>query len=217
MSAARAFSNRKRPSTVAVGGFESEVGKTTLVCDLLRAFQGWEAIKLTRGHYRSCGRDPQMCCVGHLLRSEPVVCSGRESNHHPGKDTGRFWEAGAANVHWVIATDDQVEEGMRIALERVRSQGVIIEGNSFLRFVDVDFAVMVARAEGGKVKPTARRVLGKADALFLSGNLDGVAAREQFASWCRKGGGGEQIPEIPIYARDELPLLVAKMQAKLQA
>lgn len=27
-----------------------------------------------------------------------------------GKDTGRFWDAGAADVHWVIAGEDQVED-----------------------------------------------------------------------------------------------------------
>jgi uridine kinase len=47
----------KRPAVIAVSGFSSEVGKTTLICDLLRAFPGWEAIKVTRGHYRSCGEE----------------------------------------------------------------------------------------------------------------------------------------------------------------
>src|SRR6185503_13164454 len=119
------------PRIVAVSGFSSNVGKTTLVCDLLRELSGWEAIKLTRGHYRSCGRDPAGCCVSDLLRSEPVIRSGRESNYEIGKDTGRFWDAGAANVHWVIVNDDQVEQGITEALSRVRAAGVIVEGNSF--------------------------------------------------------------------------------------
>jgi hypothetical protein len=45
-------------TVVAVGGFSSEVGKSTLLCEFLRALPGWEAIKMTRGHYRSCGKDP---------------------------------------------------------------------------------------------------------------------------------------------------------------
>ncbi len=56
-----------RPVIVGVGGFTSEVGKTTLLCGLLQALPGWEAIKTTRGHYRSCGKDPHACCVSHLL------------------------------------------------------------------------------------------------------------------------------------------------------
>jgi hypothetical protein len=47
------------------------------VCELLRALPGWEAIKQTRGHYRSCGKDPHACCVGHLLGDEPVLRSAR--------------------------------------------------------------------------------------------------------------------------------------------
>src|SRR3954470_19219092 len=126
-------------TTVAIGGFSSEVGKTTLLCRLLHAFPGWEAIKLTRGHYRSCGKDPHACCVSHLLGDEPIVRSGRGQTYAPGKDTGRYWDAGAANVHWVIVTESQVGEGIGQALERVRAPGVLIEGNSFLSFIEVDF------------------------------------------------------------------------------
>ncbi len=46
---------------VAIAGISSEVGKTTLLCELLREFPGWEAIKMTRGHYRSCSKDPHAC------------------------------------------------------------------------------------------------------------------------------------------------------------
>src|SRR3954465_9362153 len=107
-------------TTVAISGFSSNAGKTTLVCDLLGAFPGWEAIKMTRGHYRSCGKDPHACCVSHLLGDEPVVRSGRQETYTPGKDTGRYWDAGASNVHWVIVTNGQVEQGIRLALDRVR-------------------------------------------------------------------------------------------------
>ena len=58
---------------VSISGLSSEVGKTTLLCNLLRELPGWEAVKLTRGHYRSCGKDPQACCVSHLLSDEPVM------------------------------------------------------------------------------------------------------------------------------------------------
>ena len=33
-----------QPIVIGVGGFTSDVGKTTLLCELLRAFPGWEAI-----------------------------------------------------------------------------------------------------------------------------------------------------------------------------
>ena len=158
-----------RPIVIGIGGYTSNVGKTTLLCELLAAFPGWEAIKSTRGHYRSCGKDPQACCVSHLLAAEPVVRSGREATYALGKDTGRYWEAGAANVHWLIATDDQIEPGIREALSRVKAEGVFVEGNSFAQFVDVDLFVMVRRADEAKIKKSAKQVLDRADLVYVSG------------------------------------------------
>jgi molybdopterin-guanine dinucleotide biosynthesis protein len=199
-------------AVVAISGFSSEVGKTTLMCEFLRALPGWEAIKLTRGHYRSCGKDPHACCVSHLLGDEPLVRSGRAGTYAPGKDTGRYWDAGASNVHWVIATDSQVKKGIRLALERVDAPGVLIEGNSFLEFVAADFALMVARAEGGKIKPSARPALKKSSALYLSDEADDASvARARFALWSQGAADKDLLELLPVYTRDDMPRLVARI------
>jgi molybdopterin-guanine dinucleotide biosynthesis protein len=201
-------------TTVTIGGFSSEVGKTTLMCELLRAFPGWEAIKMTRGHYRSCGKDPHACCVSHLLGEQPLIRSGHKETYAPGKDTGRYWDAGASNVHWVIVTDQQVEQGIKLALERVRAPGVLIEGNSFLRFVDVDFTVMVAPAQGAKIKPSARRALQKSSALYLFESEPAeTMARARFASWLEGSPERDTISALPIYTREDLPSLITRIQA----
>ena len=155
------------PVVIGVGGFTSDVGKTTLVCELLKAFPGWEAIKTTRGHYRSCGKDPAACCVSHLLSSEPLVRSGWDQTYEKGKDTGRYWDAGAANVHWLICTDNQVEQGIKEALARVKSPGVFVEGNSFSEFVDTHHFVMVRLTADKKIKSSARRSYKKATAIYV--------------------------------------------------
>jgi molybdopterin-guanine dinucleotide biosynthesis protein len=157
---------------VGVGGFASNVGKTTLMCELLKELPGWEAIKTTRGHYRSCGKDPEACCVSDLLAEVPTVRSGREETYVAGKDTGRYWDAGATNVHWVIATDEQVEAGISEALTRVRSAGVLIEGNSFSRYVNPDFMIMVRRADNKTIKKSARIALSQTDAVYVSSRDD---------------------------------------------
>jgi hypothetical protein len=157
-----------RPVIVGVGGLTSNVGKTTLMCELLRAFPGWEAIKTTRGHHRSCGKDPAACCVSDLLQDEPVIRSGRELTYVPQKDTGLYWDAGAANVHWLIATDSQVKEGIDSVLPLVRSPGVFIEGNSFTEYVQPDFFIMVARPDLLKIKATAKRAMPRVSALYFS-------------------------------------------------
>jgi len=206
---------RMRPTIIAVGGFNSNTGKTTLVCELLRALHGWEALKMTRGHYRSCGKDPHACCVSHLLGDEPVIRSGRAQTYAPGKDTGRYWDAGASDVHWAVMTDGQVEAGFRAALARVKAPGVVVEGNSFLRSADADFAVLVARADVLKIKPTARRALPKASALYLSDAGTGLDAMqlERFEEWWRDSGLEEAAPALPRYTRESLSRLVARVEA----
>ncbi len=220
----------QRPKIVAVGGFTSEVGKTTLLCDLLPAFQGWEAIKVTRGHYRSCGKDPQSCCVSHLLSDKPLIRSGHLQTFSSGKDTGRFWEAGAANVHWLIATDSQIEEGIKQALERVTGPGVLIEGNSFTEFIAIDFMIMVARAAGGKIKASARKALSKSSSLYLSklpndliqtepslANDGPRATKLSFASWCEKTLLGEMRKDLPVYVAEDLPQLISEIRRRCLA
>lgn len=208
-----------RPAIVAVCGFTSDSGKTTLVCELLRALPGWEAIKLSRGHYRSCGKDPRACCISPLLGDEPLVRSGRAETYAPGKDTGRYWEAGASEVHWVIVTDRQVEPGFHTALGRVRAAGVVVEGNSFLRYVEADFTVMVARTDRLQVKPSARRVLPKASALYLSdaGGRVEDSARLRFEEWLREAGLSEPLTRAPVYTRDDLARLIARVNSVLKA
>jgi hypothetical protein len=191
------------PIVIGIGGFTSDVGKTTLLCELLSAFPGWEAIKTTRGHYRSCGKDPAACCVSHLLSEEPLVRSGREATYEAGKDTGRYWDAGAVNVHWLIATDSQIEQGIKEALARVRSPGVFIEGNSFSEFVDTDYFVMVTQTANKKIKRSARRLMNKARAIYIS----------DIAGEAKPVFPVELQNTIPVFSASELPGLIHELRA----
>ena len=199
-----------RPTIVGVGGLTSQVGKTTLVCELLNAFPGWEAIKTTRGHYRSCGKDPHTCCVSDLLESEPVVRSGRELTYAPGKDTGRYWEAGAENVHWVIATDGQVEGGIKNALSRVATGGVFIEGNSFANYLETDFFIMVARPTDWRMKATARSVLSKVSAIYFSAEREPGNNPMEVA--LRQAGSHRGNATIPVFTPKSLQDLISRVR-----
>jgi hypothetical protein len=142
-----------------------------------------------------------------------VIRSGRDQNYALGKDTGRFWDAGAANVHWVIVTDDQVERGIRQAVELVTGPGVFIEGNSILNFIQADFVLMVSRASGGKIKGSARQALAHSSVLYLSNiTEEGTNEREKFAFWRKHSGMDALIGDLPIYTRDDLATLIASVQ-----
>jgi molybdopterin-guanine dinucleotide biosynthesis protein len=194
------------PKIIVIAGTASNSGKTTLLCDLLRALthaEKWEAIKLTRGHYRSCGKDPHACCVSDLLGAQPTVRSGRAATYAFGKDTGRYWDAGAANVHWVIATDQQVKQGINEALARVETGRVLIEGTSLLTCIKPNWTVLVAGE--GKVKPSARRALlnEMIDAVYL--NDDSVRAEAL----------SDLMTGLPCYTRRELPQLLELLRSQV--
>ena len=206
--------NHDRPAIVAVSGLSSNTGKTTLMCELIQRLPGWEAIKLTRGHYRSCGKDPSGCCVSDLLRDEPVIRSGREANYEQGKDTGRFWDAGAANVHWVIVGEDQVEDGIKRALSRVQSDAVIVEGNSFLDYIETDFAIMCARAGENRLKTSARRTLERADAVYLStiDDCNAATARSRFDAWRTGLPVALDLNGKTVFSKEDIPRLIERIQ-----
>lgn len=168
---------------VTVSGTSSEVGKTGLMCALLDRLPGWAAVKVTRGHYRSCGRDPETCCVSHLLGDRPRVFADRAVTDVAGKDTGRYWEAGAADVRWVVAARGQEHAGLSRALaDLAGSDGVLVEGNRILeRMPRPRLALLVAHPAAGEVKSSARRILDRIDALFvpdagLAGSLEDPSA-----------------------------------------
>lgn len=197
---------RAEPFIVGVGGFASNVGKTTLMCELLAGLAGWEAIKTTRGHYRSCGKDPQACCVSHLLNEEATVRSGREETYEQGKDTGFYWEAGAKNVHWVIATEDQIGDGIKQALGRVKSPGVLIEGNTFSEYVSVNFMIMVTGSDPTKIKRSARNSMARCSAFY-------IANPQAIASFVSVGVQSKNLIEsLPVYTQREVPELINRIR-----
>ncbi|MBI3649546.1 MAG: hypothetical protein HY231_00675 [Acidobacteria bacterium] len=203
-----------RPTIIAVAGFSSDVGKTTLMCELLKRFKNWEALKISRGHYRSCGKDPQACCISPLLGEHPHLLSGARDTCVPRKDTGRYWEAGASNVHWLICTSEQLEDGTRQALDKVQSAGVFVEGTSFLKFVPTAFSIMVVSAAREEVKSTALRVVDSVDAFFIADappDATMLATIQQ-----RLAKRNVQIQEKPIFFQDEIDRLAEAINESLQ-
>jgi molybdopterin-guanine dinucleotide biosynthesis protein len=213
-SASRGRIYSRMPKIVAIAGIASNVGKTTLVCALLDRLQGWEAIKVTKGHYRSCGKDPHACCVSHLLSDRPLVMSERRATDVPGKDTGRYWSSGAANVHWVVATKQGVDDGIREALGRVSADapGVIVEGTGLLRSLAVDLSVMVAPNEPRELKASAAGVISAVDYVYVSGGRGGESAATSMLERMLEARGVRcALP--PILYESDFASLVAKVQA----
>lgn len=142
-----------------------------------------------------------------MLQDEPVIQSEKELTYAPGKDTGRYWEAGASNVHWIIATNEQLSAGARIALSRVQAEGVFVEGNSFTEFIKPDFFIMVARSGETKIKATARKALGRVSAFYVSGAIDS-GEREHLRDFLTGFNVADSCRNVPVFTPPELPQLV---------
>ncbi len=195
------------PLVVTVSGTCSEVGKTGLVCDLLSRLPGWGAVKVTRGHYRSCGRDPETCCVSHLLGDAPRVFEDRADTDVAGKDTARYRQAGAAFVRWVVLKRGQEAAGARAALRGLeRLPGVLIEGNRVAPLCRPDLAILVASADQREVKSSARRVLDRIDALYVPA---GAVAADAVA-----GLVGRALPGVLRWGPAELDCVAADLRAR---
>ena len=201
---------RMRATRVSISGFSSESGKTHILCELLRRNPGWEAIKITRGHYRSCGKNPEACCVSPMLGEKSLVLSDPGQTRVPGKDTGRYWAAGAGNVHWVIGVDAQIEEGIKNAIERVEGEGVFIEGGSFLKHVVADYSIMVASPDIKDIKSSAVRLLPKMNALIVNRAEPDASVAELICS--RLIGRGATVGQVPIYFERDLSVVAAEIR-----
>ncbi|MDX1661886.1 MAG: hypothetical protein R3326_08855 [Gemmatimonadota bacterium] len=196
---------------VTVSGTASEVGKTTLVCQLLERLPGWGAVKVTRGHYRSCGRDPETCCVSHLLADEPRVFSEAADVDVEGKDTGRYVAAGAAAVRWVVCRRGQEREGIARALADLDGlPGVIVEGNAVVAACDPALSIMVAPPDAPEVKSSAVRILDRVDAIYVPDTAAARAAADDPAPLVGAPAGSRR---WPVWGRADLDRVVAAAEA----
>ncbi len=72
-----------------------------------------------------------------------------------------------------------MERETELALARVRAPGVFIEGNSFLRFIDVDFVVLVTGDADMTIKSSARWAFQKASSVYLFDQTNKTLDRER--------------------------------------
>jgi hypothetical protein len=112
----------------------------------------------------------------------------------------------------VIATDRQVEEGINNAIERVETSAVFIEGNSFTKYIQPDYFIMVARTDDLKIKSTARSALSRVSAFYLSGEDVGRDEKDLLREFLVKANPQAQaVRSLPVFAAQDLPDLVVRI------
>src|SRR5450631_3708441 len=152
---------------VVIGGHSRNLGKTSVVCSLVAALpeRRWTAIKITQCKHDVATGEPCDCEFG-----DTVVAMSEEHDLESGTDSSRYLAAGAARSFWVRTRRGQLEAAMpRIFSEIDRTQNVILESNSVLRFLKPDVYASVLDAEVADFKDSAFQYLERADAVLLRG------------------------------------------------
>jgi hypothetical protein len=162
---------------IVVGGHTRSIGKTELVCDVIRAFpeENWIAGKITQYGHGVCAKNGENC---GCAPDEHSYAISWEKDGTTGTDSSRFLAAGAKRSFWLRTKQGFLAEALPLLREalaevvpgiapKAAPPTLIIESNSLLQFVQPSlyFAVMDPNRED--FKDSARAVLDRADALVL--------------------------------------------------
>lgn len=150
---------------VVIGGSGRGVGKTALVCGLVRTFSemGWTAVKITSHEH---------------WKIEPIW-----EENEPGEetDTARYLDAGARRAFLLSAPErrDMNETSLGLIVGEFfryagRGTNVIFESNRVLHHVQPNLCLMVqGGAEAGAPKASYMRASALADAIVACAPADG--------------------------------------------
>jgi hypothetical protein len=153
---------------VVIAGHTKNIGKTSVVCGVIRALPDWNwtAIKIKQYGHGVCSRGGGLC---ECSDPEHPIAFYEETGSFPSSDSGRFLAAGAARALWIRTLADELNEAMpEIHSIIAASRNTIIESNSILQFLKPDLCAMVLDGSIPDFKATSLRFLDRANALVLT-------------------------------------------------
>ena len=176
---------------IVVGGHTRSIGKTQLVCDVIRAFPeaNWIAGKITQYGHGVCAQNGENC---DCAPTEHVCRLDWETHTDTGTDSARFLAAGARRSFWLRTKQGFLAEGLpllRSALLEVTASfdvptpPLILESNSLLQFLKPSLYFAVVDRAKEDFKDSARAALDRADALILRASSQAFSA--EAPAWAR--------------------------------
>jgi len=154
-------------SIVVVGGNTRNIGKTSVVAGLIAAMPEklWMAIKITQFGHGVCSANGEPC---DCETADHTIAISEERSRDTGTDSSRYLAAGAAKSFWVRTRQGQLHEAMPRVRELIaKTENVIIESNSVLRFLPPDVSVSVLDFSTADFKASALRYLDRVDAIVM--------------------------------------------------
>jgi hypothetical protein len=165
---------------VVIGGHTRSIGKTQLVCDVIRAFPKtlWIAGKITQYGHGVCAQNGENC---DCAPDEHVCALNWETHTDTGTDSARFLASGAKRSFWLRTKQGFLAEGMPLLRDALQQSApipgqeppvLIVESNSLLQFLKPSLYFAVIDTAREDFKESAQVALDRADALVLRGSLN---------------------------------------------
>jgi hypothetical protein len=149
---------------ILVGGQAKNIGKTTLVCNIVAALSQlrWNAVKITTHRHEAVGCELRIEGTSWLVWEQISLTT--ES------DTTRFLRAGAEKAFLIEAEDAGLEEAHASLRSLLRENShVIVESTRTARVLPPDLFLMLINTAETDVKPSAQQQLGNVDIVLLRG------------------------------------------------
>jgi molybdopterin-guanine dinucleotide biosynthesis protein len=154
-------------SLIVIGGHSRNVGKTSVVAELIAALPeyNWTALKITQYGHGVCSMDGEPC---HCATDDHSWAISEELDRSGESDTSRFLAAGAARVWWVRTEQGRLAEAMPTVRGKLaESKNAIVESNSILKFLRPDLYLTVLDPATADFKRSAQEFLDRADVVIL--------------------------------------------------
>ena len=154
---------------IIVGGQAKNVGKTTLICNILSAFPDvkWTAVKVSNHRHATESCDLLGEASGWRILQQNL---GADYG-----DTGRFLKSGAARALLVQTDDHSLKEACSLLLQEIAmADAVIVESASAAEFLRHDLLLLLLDSEKSDFKTSASEQLDRADAFVIRGADSGV-------------------------------------------
>ncbi|HWC17768.1 MAG TPA: hypothetical protein VG498_12180 [Terriglobales bacterium] len=149
-------------AVIVVSGQAKDVGKTTLICNILRRFAQfkWAAVKIS-SHLHSPANTKRLASGSGWNIFEEVSANNDS-------DTGRFLQAGSL-ISILVSTEAQaLAEACSWLLPHVRKlENAIIESSTGARLLDPDLSLLIVDPGRLEFKASAREQLPRIDALIV--------------------------------------------------
>lgn len=148
---------------IVVGGQAKHVGKTTLVCEIIRHFANaqWLAAKITTHLH-----EPAQC-LAVSSGSAWKICE--QDVPAPDVDTGRYLVAGARRSLLVCAESGSLSDACsELKKELSRSPNAIVESTSAVPFLAPDLFILLVKPDEQNVKASTLEHFGRAHVLVTA-------------------------------------------------